>query len=524
MSLVLGLDLSTQSLSALAFDMDSGELCFSASVSFEADLPQYQSPNGVLPHENPLRHHANPLMWVDALELLFTKMKADGFDLSRVQAMSGAAQQHGTVYLKQPLNGLDDTPTQIPLSQKLRPYLSRETSPLWMDTSTSAACAAFSLAAGGPRNVRRLSGSAPEARFAAAQIRAFSESEANAYGSTGRIHLVSSFLSSLLIGRDAPLDLSDALGMNLVNLNSRDWDDTLLDATAPSLRDRLPELAASHTLLGPVSRTLQEKYGFAPQVPVYICTGDNPSSLVGTGATSPGQVVISLGTSDTIMACTEQPNPAAMEYGHIFGNPWGDTFALICFANGSLARERVAARLGGDWKRFEEALQTSPPGNNGQRMLPYFFPEITPEVEATGPWLFGNESFRTWRQPEATARAIVEAQAVLMRHYSRKLIESPRQLTLTGGASQNRAILQIFADVFQAPVKTLTSPGSVALGAALRATHAQGNTLPEELFATFVNARIECQPNESTRSIYDALEVQLLSDQQQAISLSESPS
>lgn len=511
--------MSTQSLSALTIDLDTGAASFDTSISFEQDLPEYKSPAGVLPHENPERSHANPLMWVDALELLFEKMKRQGFPFARVHALSAGAQQHGTVYLNRPLDGLDEGPHQGRLSQRVRGYLSRATSPLWMDTSSADACLAFAEAAGGAENVRQRSGSNPEARFAAAQIRAFSKSSVDAYRGTRRIHLVSSFLSSLLIGSDSPLDISDALGMNLVSLKTRDWDDTLVRASAPELHDRLPRLTSSNTQVGTISRTLRDRYGFSSGAGVYVCTGDNPSSLVGTGATSPGHVVVSLGTSDTIMAAVEPPQPGSMKYGHLFGNPFAETMALICFSNGSLAREQVAKLLNGDWKLFESALSDSQPGNGGQRMLPYFFPEITPRVPSGGPWLFGDESFVNWKRPQAAARAVIEAQAVLMRHYSRGVIDQPEQLLFTGGASQNVGILQIFSDVFQAPVKTLSSPASVALGAALRAAHATTNTPPKELYARFLGADsgAQCQPTPAVRSIYETLEQQLIADTRQTL-------
>src|SRR6266540_3366899 len=53
---------------------------------------------------------------------------------------------------------------------------------------------------------------------------------------------------------------------------------------------------------------------------------------------------------------------------------------LICFKNGSLAREKVRDRLGAGWPGFNRALESAPPGNRGRVMLPWFDPEITPAV------------------------------------------------------------------------------------------------------------------------------------------------
>jgi hypothetical protein len=48
MGLYLGLDLSTQSLSAMIIDTQSGRVVLDESVNFGESLPQYRSPSGVL--------------------------------------------------------------------------------------------------------------------------------------------------------------------------------------------------------------------------------------------------------------------------------------------------------------------------------------------------------------------------------------------------------------------------------------------------------------------------------------------
>ena len=66
----------------------------------------------------------------------------------------------------------------------------------------------------------------------------------------------------------------------------------------------------------------------------------------------------------------------------------------------------------------------------------------------------------------------------------------------TGGASANRDILQVMADVFDAEVLQLEIGNSAALGAALRAFHADrladGRPLPwEDVIAGFVVPQLE---------------------------------
>ena len=71
-------------------------------------------------------------------------------------------------------------------------------------------------------------------------------------------------------------------------------------ACAPNLADKLGDPIMSSKVLGKVSNYMAERYGFEEDCLVVPCTGDNPSSLAGLGV-RPGNVAISLGSSDTVM-------------------------------------------------------------------------------------------------------------------------------------------------------------------------------------------------------------------------------
>ncbi len=129
--LFLGLDCSTQSFSAVLIDYDAKKVVYEKQLVFEKAFPHYHTENGVLRQGNVV--HSPPLMWVEALDRLFAEMQSDGVDLGAVLAISGAAQQHGSVYLN----------ASFPSSLKtldLRDAFSRPTAPIWQDASTSLEC------------------------------------------------------------------------------------------------------------------------------------------------------------------------------------------------------------------------------------------------------------------------------------------------------------------------------------------------------------------------------------------------
>ena len=377
-----------------------------------------------------------------------------------------------------------NAPSPHPMSSSLLAF-SRGTAPIWMDTSTGEECNEITVALGGREEVCKRSGSIAIERFTGPQIRRFFKRSAEAYGRTAHIHLVSSFVASVLAGKSAAIDHGDGAGMNLMNLASLDWDSDLLDATAPGLVEKLPPLAPSATVAGPISPYFTNKFGLPAACKVVLSTGDNPSSLVGMGATAPGHVVISLGTSDTMFAAMPGPRTDPQGFGHVFGNPAGGFMSLICFRNGSLAREALRDQLGLDWSAFDrDGLAMTSPGNEGNLMLPFYGPEITPRRDFSGPVRRGTPDFEAGKNPPAQVRALLEGQFLNMQLHAQWMDLAITGIRLTGGASTNNGIAQLVADIFQAPVERLAVADSAALGAAIRAAHACGHKLPA-LYASF---------------------------------------
>ena len=470
MSLYLGFDSSTQSLTAIVLDTAGGRarVVFESSMQFDAACPQYGTVRGVLPRPDPAVAEAPPLLWADAMDAMLARVAASGIDVRQVEAIAGSAQQHGSVYLNAraaaAIGALD--PRRAP-GEQLAAALSRSVAPIWMDTSTSRECAEIEAAVGGARVLAAHTGSRAFERFTGPQIRKLFTQDAEAYGATTRIHLVSSFLASLLAGRDAPLEPGDASGMNLMDLATATWWQPAIDATAPRLADKLPPIVPASTIVGTLSAYWQARHGL-PAARVVVWSGDNPCSLIGTGLVREGRVAISLGTSDTMFGLMNEPRIDRTGTGHVFGAPTGAFMGLTVFANGSLARERVRDAFGLSWSQFSKMLESTPAGNNGGMLLPWFDPEITPPVMAPGVRRFNLSP----DDAPANVRGVIEAQMMALALHSRWMGVPIDCIHATGGAAANRAILQVMADVFGAEVYQCAVENSACLGAALRAWHA----------------------------------------------------
>jgi xylulokinase len=481
MSLYLGLDSSTQRLSAIVVEIDAGQrrVLFEDSISFDEAFPGYGTRHGVLPDADPSVAVSSPLMWVEALDAMMARV-ASHIDVRRLAAISGSAQQHGSVYLNAgAAAALASLDPGRPLVDQVRPMLSRPVSPIWMDSSTGAECREIAAAVGGDARLAQHTGSRAFERFTGPQIRKFATHEPDAYLATDRIHLVSSFLASLLAGRHAPIDPGDGSGMNLMDLESTTWWDVATTATAPGLRAKLPALAPASSIVAPLALYWRERYGF-PAASIVVWSGDNPCSLIGTGLVREGRLAISLGTSDTVFGLMREPRVDSTGTGHVFGSPTGDFMGLTCFKNGSLARERVREAWGLSWAEFSRILAATPAGNSGRVLLPWYEPEITPPVSVPGIRRYALDE----HDRDGHVRGVIEAQMMAMALHSSWMRVEVDTIYATGGAAANREILQVMADVFAADVYQFEVSNSASLGAALRAAEADaeahGHAIPWE--------------------------------------------
>lgn len=436
--LYLGFDCSTQSLSAIIIEItpNTRRIVFEQSIDFDDGFPSYRTSNGVRRDPaDPSVVFSSPLMWAEALDRMMERIAREpGLDTSEIRAISGSAQQHGSVYLN--ANASTVFPAIDPqqsLVDQVRGCLARQEAPVWMDTSTSAECAAIESALGGAQALARLTGSRAFERFTGPQVRKFATTDPERYARTERISLVSSYMASLLAGCHAPTEPGDAAGMNLMDISTRTWSEAALDATAPDLRRRLPRIESPWSVVGTLAPYWRRRYGF-PAASVVVWTGDNPSSLIGTGIVKEGGVAVSLGTSDTLFGAMREARIDPSGAAHVFGSPTGEFMGLICFRNGALARERIRQAFGLTWEEFSTMLGSTPPGNHGAVMLPWFEPEITPAVRVPGVRRYALDP----GDAAANVRGVVEAQMLAMSRHSRWMGVRIETIHATGGAAVNR--------------------------------------------------------------------------------------
>ncbi|CAM8955411.1 unnamed protein product [Rhodiola kirilowii] len=381
-ALFLGFDSSTQSMKATVLDSNL-KIVLSELVHFDTELPHYKTKDGVYRDSSVDGRIVSPtLMWVEALDLVLEKLSKAKLDFGKIVSVSGSGQQHGSVYWKtgsaSVLASLDSKKRVV---EQLGDVFSTNESPIWMDSSTTAQCREIENAVGGAMELSQLTGSRAYERFTGPQIRRIYQTQPDIYKNTEMISLVSSFYASLLIGEYARIDHADGAGMNLMDIKNRTWSKEVLDATAPGLADKLGELAPAHAVAGPISRYFVERFQFNKNCLVIQWSGDNPNSLAGLTLSSPGDLAISLGTSDTVFGITNELKPRLE--GHVFPNPvdMESYMVMLVYKNGSLTREDVRNRYAEkSWEVFNKYLEQTRPLNDGKIGFYYKEHEILPPL------------------------------------------------------------------------------------------------------------------------------------------------
>ncbi|KAI8611878.1 hypothetical protein BC830DRAFT_1045643, partial [Chytriomyces sp. MP71] len=439
----------------------------SVSVNFERDLPRFKTIAGAI-HVSETEVVAPTLMFAAALDTVLAQLSAI-LDLSRVVAIGGCGQQHGPVFWKK---GAGDLLSRLGehVDESLEDLLSKgafaiHQPPIWMDSDSTEYCHRLERDVGGPQALADLTGSHSYERFTGNLIAKIIDTHRDEFAVCERISLISSFIPSLLLGTYAPIDYTDGSGMNLLDLDTKQWHPTLLDSIAgprhtPShIASLLGTPSPTLTSLGPISPYFTRRYKLPATCLITPFMGDNPSTVAGR-ALVPGHMAVTLGTSGGLMALLPRAlaRPSGRE-GHLLLDalaPRDTRVVMLCFKNGSLVREEVRNRVAcRSWDVFGRLLRGRVVGNQGYIGIFYGSPEITPPCPRTGMWVFDVEGRRVLEgvPPEVEVRCVVESQVMAMRRHAEMLgVVNSQRIVVSGGAAANVDILQVVADVFGVPV------------------------------------------------------------------------
>jgi xylulokinase len=421
---VLGVDSSTQTTKVLAVDLDTG-----------AALAE-----GRTPHSG--EDIQDPSAWWVALRSATRAALSDDF---AVRGIAVAGQQHGCVTI--------DTS-----GMPVRP------APLWNNVASAPDADRLNMLADFAAEV----GSRLVASFTIAKLAHLARTAPDDLTRTASVGLPHDWLNLKLTGVLAS-DRGEASGSGWWSpAEGRIRRDLLALAVGKedAARLRLPEVRGPEDPAGALTSAAAAELGLPAGIPVGPGTGDNMGAAVGVGA-APGEYVISLGTSGTAFAVSEQPTHDQSGSVCGFADATGRFMPLACMLNCTRVFDTVANLLGIPRAEALDRAGAVEPGAGGLVLIPYFGGERTPNLpEATGT-IFGLNAETTI--PDRFLRAAVDGVAAGLAYcvdaLQRLGISAP-VVTLVGGGSAHPTWQQAIADATGLPVVVRAGGEHCARGAA----------------------------------------------------------
>lgn len=462
MTLVAGVDSSTQSCKVVIRDLVSGALVRSGRASH---------PNGTEVH---------PDHWFAAL----TEAIKDAGGLEDVSAVSIGGQQHGMVLL-------DDD------GRVIREAL------LWNDTRSSVAATEIIEHFGAERIVE-LTGSLPVASFTSTKVLWVSRNEPENAARIAAVCLPHDWLTWRLAGygpigesekgpdlNALATDPSDASGTGYFNPSTGEYEAEVWQF----ILGRTPILPR---VIKPGSWAFEadDRFNLAGGA------GDNAAAGLGLGA-GLGDVVVSLGTSGTVFAVTDVVAKDSTGTVAGFASASSSYLPLVCTLNAARIMDSFASLLSVNHEEFGQLALAANAGAEGLVVVPYFEGERTPNLPQAKGAVLGLTLSNNRR--ENLARAAIEGMLCGLADGLEVLLAQGvacKRVLLIGGAAANAAVQKIASEIFGVQVDVPNLGEYVADGAARQAAWALTGANPS--WEVSMLAKINSEPRPEILAQYRA--------------------
>ncbi|HKB85846.1 MAG TPA: xylulokinase [Ignavibacteriaceae bacterium] len=453
MNYFLGLDVGTTGAKAILVN-ESGKAAATASSGYSMFNPK------------PLWSEQNPEDWWKAVQTSFKNIIAGGIEPGQIKGIGLTGQMHGLVLLDKE-------------GKVLRPCI------MWNDQRTSGECEEITSKIGF-ENLLKITGNAVLPGFTAPKIIWVRKYEKAVYEKAQHILLPKDYIRFCLTGEFA-MDVSDASGTSLLDVNKRDWSDLIL-SKLDIPRSWLPPVFESTAITGKLSKKAAHLTGLKAGTPVAAGAGDQAAGGIGTGTIKNGIASVVLGTSGVVFAHTDkltiEPQGRLHSFCHASTGTW-HVMGVTLSAAGSLRWFRdtfceseieEAHKLKSDiYNILTRKADEVPAGSEGLIFLPYLSGERTPYPDPNAKGTFTGISVR--HNKDHFIRSVLEGVAYSLKDCL-SLISNIgvdiKEIRISGGGAKSKLWKQILADVFNIELVTLNSTEGAPYGAALLAAVAAG--------------------------------------------------
>ena len=437
MDYVIGLDLGTSSIKGLVLDQN-GEVILSATENY--------------PLHNPKSGYSeqNPEDWVNgAINVLETLIAAKPVLKTNLKGISVAGQMHSLVLLDQ-------------ADKVLRPAI------LWNDVRTTAEVTKIMKEYG--QEILATTKNIALEGFTLPKLLWVKKNEPEIWQEVSSFLLPKDYLIYSLTGHKQ-IEYSDAAGTLLLNLETRNWNEKISQQFQIPL-EYYPKLVHSMEYVGEINQVLSEKLGIEIPVKVFAGGADNACAALGAGIVTEKQAMLSIGTSGVFLSYEGETIKDYSGKLHYFNHVLPASYysmGVTLAAGESLRwfRNLFSERL--NYDELLNSLGDVPVGSRGLLFTPFINGERTPYVDSDirGSFL-GLDSCHT--QADLT-RAVVEGITFSLKE-CQQIMEKEGQkefseIISVGGGAKSKTWLQIQADIFNLPVRSLKAEEGPGLGAGM---------------------------------------------------------
>lgn len=454
MSYVIGVDLGTSGTKTVLFD-EIGNVIASHTVEY----PLYQEKNGWAEQD--------PLDWYNAtITTIKAVLEKSNIDSKDIKGIGLSGQMHGLVMLDKDYNVL-------------------RKSIIWCDQRTGKECEELTEIVGAEK-VIEITANPILTGFTASKIRWVMKNEPKIFEKCRYILLPKDYVRLMLTGELAT-EVSDASGMQLLDVPNRRWSSVMLDALNIT-EDMLGKVYESPDVTGEVTQKVADITGLKKGTIVVGGAGDNAAAAVGTGVVEDGKAFTTIGTSGVVFAHTSNVTIDTMGRVHTFccavPNCWhvmgvtqGAGLSLKWFRDNFCTSEKETAKLMGvdEYYLMDKEAEKIPVGADRLLYLPYLMGERTPHLDPNARGMFFGLS--AIHGKSHMLRAVLEGVAYSLRdcvEVFREMNINVNNMMACGGGGTSPLWRQMLADLYDCPVKTVSSKEGPALGVGILALTGSG--------------------------------------------------
>ena len=484
MQYLLGVDLGTSGTKTVLFDLVGNAIC-----SKTIEYPLFQPANGWAEQD--------PSDWwnatCDGIKYVINK---SGIDAAEISGIGLSGQMHGLVMLDK--NG-----------GVLRKSI------IWCDQRTANECQQMNNLIGEKRLIE-ITANPALTGFTASKVLWVQNHEPELYEKCAHILLPKDYIRYMLTGEYAT-EMSDASGMQLMDIPKRCWSDELLTKFKID-KSMLGKLYESPDVTGMVHRRAAELTGLREGTIVVGGAADNSAAAVGTGVVRAGNAFTTLGTSGVIYAISDDVSIDLQGRVHTLCSAVpGKWTVMSCTLAAGLSLKWLrdnccseemieAMKLGVDpYVVMDSLAEKVMPGAGGLLYLPYLMGERSPHPDPYCRGVFFGLSASHNRAN--MIRAVMEGVAYSQREcvdVFKEMRVNVEDMIACGGGGRSSVWRQMLSDMYGCPVSTIQADEGPALGVAILAGVGAGiyDSIENACDNLVIKKSIQ-KPNLATRKVYE---------------------